>query len=113
MPTMSTSAPLIKMAIVNAQNAGLKISPICSLVSWKALLMGAAISPRIAKTIAVVTSEIQLATKSLRLLMKSSSDQTLAVGSRVILVLTTAEILNQKQAALAGTDYIEIAVSVD
>ena len=29
---MSTSAPLMKMAMVNAQKAGLKTSPICSLV---------------------------------------------------------------------------------
>jgi hypothetical protein len=35
MPTMSTRLPLMKMAIVNAQNAGLNTSPICSLVMWK------------------------------------------------------------------------------
>ena len=36
MPTTSTSAPLMKIAMVKAQNAGLKIRPICSLVIWKA-----------------------------------------------------------------------------
>jgi hypothetical protein len=34
MPTTSTRLPLMKMAIVNAQNAGLKTRPICSLVIW-------------------------------------------------------------------------------
>ena len=29
MPTTSTSAPLTKMAIVKAQNAGLQMRPIC------------------------------------------------------------------------------------
>src|SRR6185369_1258875 len=72
MPTMSTSAPLMKMAMVNAQKAGLKIRPICSFVIRKALLIGPATSPRIAKTIAVVTSETQLATKSLCLCMKEA-----------------------------------------
>src|SRR5512134_2206830 len=60
MPTASTSAPLMKMAIVNAQNAGLKIRPICSFVMWNALLIGEAMSPRIANTIDVVTSDTQL-----------------------------------------------------
>ena len=32
MPTMSTRFPLMKIATVNAQKAGLKISPICSFV---------------------------------------------------------------------------------
>ena len=32
MPTMSMRLPLMKMAIVNAQNAGLNTSPICSFV---------------------------------------------------------------------------------
>ena len=32
MPSASTSAPLMKIAMVNAQNAGLKINPICSFV---------------------------------------------------------------------------------
>src|SRR5258708_23164642 len=71
-PTMSTSAPLMKMAIVKAQNAGLKIRPICSLVNRKALLIGPATSPRIAKTIEVVTSDTQLATNSLCLAMYRS-----------------------------------------
>ena len=65
MPSASTSAPLMKIAIVNAQNAGLKIKPICSLVIRNALLIGAATSPRIANTIDVVTSDTQLARKSL------------------------------------------------
>jgi uncharacterized protein YbjQ (UPF0145 family) len=62
----------MKIAIVKAQNAGLKISPICSFVIWNALLIGPATSPRIAKTIEVVTSETQLATKSLCLGMDGS-----------------------------------------
>src|SRR2546429_1605033 len=60
------------MAIVKAQNAGLKINPICSFVIWKALLIGPATSPRMANTIEVVTSETQLATKSLCLFMAAS-----------------------------------------
>ena len=32
MPSTSTSAPVMKIAIVNAQNAGLKMSPSCSFV---------------------------------------------------------------------------------
>jgi len=44
MPTTSTRLPLMKMAIVNAQKAGLKISPICSLVMWNAWLSEPAMS---------------------------------------------------------------------
>ena len=65
-------APLMKMAMVNAQNAGLKINPICSLVNWNALLIGPATSPRIANTMEVVTSDTQLATNSLCLGMQGS-----------------------------------------
>ncbi len=72
---MSTSAPLMKIAIVNAQNAGLKISPICSFVIWNAVLIGPATSPRIANTIEVVTSDTQLATKSLCFCIWSSGDR--------------------------------------
>jgi hypothetical protein len=68
-PTRSTSAPLMKIATVKAQNAGLKISPICSLVNWNAALSAGAISPRMANTIEVVTSDTQLATKSFCLFM--------------------------------------------
>src|SRR5688500_18581285 len=64
MPTASTSAPLMKIATVNAQKAGLMISPICSLVSWNAALIAGATSPGMAKTIDVVTSDTQLATNS-------------------------------------------------
>src|SRR4029078_400683 len=72
MPTASTSAPLMKMATVNAQKAGLKISPICSFVIRNAALMAGATSPRMANTIDVVTSDTQLATKSFCLCMRSS-----------------------------------------
>ena len=65
-PTASTSAPLMKMAMVNAQNAGLKIRPICSFVIWNALLIDVAMSPRIANTMDVVTSETQLTRNSFR-----------------------------------------------
>ena len=75
MPMTSTSAPLMKIAMVKAQNAGLKIRPICSFVIWNALLIGPATSPRIAKTIEVVTSDTQLATKSLFLFICSSENQ--------------------------------------
>ncbi len=54
----------MKMATVDAQNAGLKINPSCSLVRWNTRERSPAISPRIANTIDVVTSEMQLATKS-------------------------------------------------
>jgi len=73
MPTTSTSAPLIRIEIVKHQNAGLKISPSCSLLRWNAAAMSLAMSPRIAKTIDVVTSEMQLAMKSLLLSMVGSS----------------------------------------
>ena len=65
MPTMSTRLPLMKMAIVNAQKAGLKTSPICSLVMWNAWLSGPAMSPRMANTIEAVAIDRQLATNSL------------------------------------------------
>jgi hypothetical protein len=62
----------MKMAMVNAQNAGLKIRPICSFVIWKALLIGEAMSPRIANTIDVVTSDTQLTKNSLDLFISIS-----------------------------------------
>ena len=55
----------MKMAIVNAQNAGLNTSPICSFVMWNARLSGPATSPRMANTIDAVAIERQLATNSL------------------------------------------------
>ena len=64
MPTTSTRLPLMKMAIVNAQNAGLNTSPICSLVMWNDWLSGPATSPRMANTIDAVPIERQLATNS-------------------------------------------------
>ena len=73
MPTTSTSAPLTKMATVNAQNAGLQMRPICCADNWNAALIAGSISPRIAKTIDVVTSEMQLATNSRDVFMCESS----------------------------------------
>ena len=64
MPTMSMRLPLTKMAIVNAQNAGLNTSPICSLVIWKARLSGPAMSPRMANTTDAVAIDRQLATNN-------------------------------------------------
>ena len=59
----------MKIATVNAQNAGLQISPIWAAVSWNASLMAGSISPRTANTIAVVTNDTQLAMNSLDLFM--------------------------------------------
>jgi hypothetical protein len=59
------------MEIVKAQNAGLQIVPIWPLVSWKVALIAVSTSPRIANTIAVVTSDMQLATNSLCLGMRA------------------------------------------
>src|SRR5688572_8228914 len=82
MPTASTSAPLMKIATVNAQKAGLKISPICSLVSRNAALMAGATSPRMAKTIDVVTSDTQLATNSFCLSISVQREGVEAVADR-------------------------------
>ena len=54
----------MKMAIVNAQNAGLNTSPICSFVMWNDWLSGPATSPRMANTIDAVAMDRQLATNS-------------------------------------------------
>lgn len=65
MPTTSMRLPLTKIAIVKAQNAGLKTSPICSLVIWNVWLSGPAMSPRIANTTEAVAIDRQLATNNL------------------------------------------------
>src|SRR6188768_4508734 len=88
MPTTSTSAPLTKIAIVNAQNAGLQIRPICWAESWKAALIAGSMSPRIAKTIDVVTREMQLATNSRDVFMSQYSTwPELSAGNRAQILL--------------------------
>ena len=64
MPTTSTRLPLMKIAMVNAQNAGLKTSPICSFRDMERLAQGPATSPRMANTIDAVPIERQLATNT-------------------------------------------------
>ena len=58
--------------MVNAKNAGLNTRPICSFVMWNAALIGPATSPRIAKTIAAVPIEMQLAINNFLLSISSS-----------------------------------------
>src|SRR4051794_33916991 len=53
--------------MVNAQKAGLQIVPICLALIWNVLLIAPSMSPRMANTMDVVTSETQLARNSLPL----------------------------------------------
>ncbi len=69
-PSQSTSEPATMIESVKPQKAGERIAPICSLVRWKSTVRASAMSPRIENIIDVVTSETQLATKSLRLFMR-------------------------------------------
>jgi hypothetical protein len=62
----------MKIATVNAQNAGLQIRPIWPAVSWNASLMAGSISPRTANTMAVVTNDTQLVTKSFDLFIRGA-----------------------------------------
>src|SRR4030095_13119465 len=63
-PRMSFRNPHMKMEIVNPQNAGPQIRPICSLDRWNAELMFPSMSPRMTNTIEVVSNERQLAMNS-------------------------------------------------
>ena len=54
---------------VKPQKAGLRMKPICSFDKWKSAPKESRISPRIEKTIDVVTRAIQLATKSFLVFM--------------------------------------------
>ena len=80
----------MKIARVNARNAGLKTRPICSFVIWNALVIGPAMSPRMAKTMAAVPIEIQLATKSRCLFMVQPANprlpRTLVVERALLIV---------------------------
>src|SRR2546425_13348831 len=104
-PTVSTRPPLMKIATVNAQNAGLQIVAICSFVSWNAILMAASTSPRIANTIDVVTSDTQLATKSLCLFMAASFYMLRAMNRRlplIMLCVAAAAVRSEAQLAAPG-----------
>ena len=69
MPMASTMRPLTKIARVKPQKAGPQMRPICSFVRWKAADRSASMSPRMANTIEVVSSDRQLATKRRRTFM--------------------------------------------
>src|SRR5688572_20016942 len=101
MPTASTSAPLMKMATVNAQKAGLKIRPICSLVNRNAALMAGATSPRMANTIDVVTSDTQLATKSFPLSISVSVQQESVAAYGLMTGVESARMVRRLAAVVA------------
>src|SRR5260370_38940538 len=83
-PTASMIKALMKIATVNPQKAGPQINPICSLVKWNAALNDDSTSPRMAKTMDVVSSDRQLVTNSLCLFMFPS----LHSGKRSFSVVT-------------------------